>query len=79
MCVVCVCVCVCTYCRFALFSALPCSLLLMDPVELYDHIFGGEKEAGCFTFLWLETSQQAHNIKMTSYQRRCDVITSHRR
>ena len=22
--------------------------------------------------------QQAHNIKMTSYQRRCDVITSHR-
>ena len=23
--------------------------------------------------------QQAHNIKMTSYQRRCDVITSHRR
>ena len=25
------------------------------------------------------TSQQAHNIKMTSYQRRCDVITSHRR
>ena len=25
------------------------------------------------------SSQQAHNIKMTSYQRRCDVITSHRR
>ena len=24
-------------------------------------------------------TQQAHNIKMTSYQRRCDVITSHRR
>ena len=24
-------------------------------------------------------SAQAHNIKMTSYQRRCDVITSHRR
>ena len=24
-------------------------------------------------------SQWAHNIKMTSYQRRCDVITSHRR
>ena len=24
-------------------------------------------------------AQQAHNIKMTSYQRRCDVITSHRR
>ena len=23
--------------------------------------------------------QQAHNVKMTSYQRRCDVITSHRR
>ena len=23
--------------------------------------------------------QQAHNIKMTSYKRRCDVITSHRR
>ena len=23
--------------------------------------------------------QRAHNIKMTSYQRRCDVITSHRR
>ena len=30
---------------------------------------------------WVHTqsSQQAHNIKMTSYQRRCDVITSHRR
>ena len=25
------------------------------------------------------TTQQAHNIKMMSYQRRCDVITSHRR
>ena len=25
------------------------------------------------------TSQWAHNVKMTSYQRRCDVITSHRR
>ena len=25
------------------------------------------------------TTQQAHNVKMTSYQRRCDVITSHRR
>ena len=24
-------------------------------------------------------SQWAHNVKMTSYQRRCDVITSHRR
>ena len=24
-------------------------------------------------------AEQAHNIKMTSYQRRCDVITSHRR
>ena len=24
-------------------------------------------------------TQQAHNVKMTSYQRRCDVITSHRR
>ena len=24
-------------------------------------------------------TQQAHNMKMTSYQRRCDVITSHRR
>ena len=24
-------------------------------------------------------TQQAHNIKMMSYQRRCDVITSHRR
>ena len=27
----------------------------------------------------LDVTQQAHNIKMTSYQRRCDVITSHRR
>ena len=26
-----------------------------------------------------KTSQWAHNVKMTSYQRRCDVITSHRR
>ena len=26
-----------------------------------------------------EITQQTHNIKMTSYQRRCDVITSHRR
>ena len=25
------------------------------------------------------TAQPANNIKMTSYQRRCDVITSHRR
>ena len=24
-------------------------------------------------------TQQAHNVKMTSYQRQCDVITSHRR
>ena len=24
-------------------------------------------------------TQQAHNVKMTSFQRRCDVITSHRR
>ena len=24
-------------------------------------------------------SQWAHNVKVTSYQRRCDVITSHRR
>ena len=23
-------------------------------------------------------SQQAHDVKMTSYQRRCDVMTSHR-
>ena len=27
----------------------------------------------------LERTQWAHNVKMTSYQRRCDVITSHRR
>ena len=27
----------------------------------------------------LATTQRAHNVKMTSYQRRCDVITSHRR
>ena len=27
----------------------------------------------------LVASQWAHNVKMTSYQRRCDVITSHRR
>ena len=26
-----------------------------------------------------EPAQWAHNVKMTSYQRRCDVITSHRR
>ena len=26
-----------------------------------------------------KSSQWAHNVKMTSYQRRCDVITSHRR
>ena len=26
-----------------------------------------------------KTTQWAHNVKMTSYQRRCDVITSHRR
>ena len=26
-----------------------------------------------------KSTQQAHNIKITSYQRRCDVITSHRR
>ena len=25
------------------------------------------------------TSQRAFGVKMTSYQRRCDVITSHRR
>ena len=25
------------------------------------------------------TTQWAHNVKMTSYQRQCDVITSHRR
>ena len=25
------------------------------------------------------TSQRAHDVKMTSYQRRCDVMTSHRR
>ena len=28
---------------------------------------------------WSESSQWAHNNTMTSYQRRCDVITSHRR
>ena len=27
----------------------------------------------------MEVAQQAHNLKTTSYQRRCDVITSHRR
>ena len=27
----------------------------------------------------LNVTQQANNIKMTSYQRRCDVITSHQR
>ena len=27
----------------------------------------------------LKIIQWAHNVKMTSYQRRCDVITSHRR
>ena len=26
-----------------------------------------------------DTTQWAHNVKMTLYQRRCDVITSHRR
>ena len=26
-----------------------------------------------------ENAQQAHNLKTTSYQRRCDVMTSHRR
>ena len=27
--------------------------------------------------MWTASSQQAHNVKTTSYQRRCDVITSH--
>ena len=27
----------------------------------------------------LIASQRAHDVKMTSYQRRCDVMTSHRR
>ena len=27
----------------------------------------------------LSTTQQAHNLKITSYQRRCDAMTSHRR
>ena len=26
-----------------------------------------------------ESTQRAHDVKMTSYQRRCDVMTSHRR
>ena len=29
--------------------------------------------------LFMTISQWAHNVKMTSYQRRCNVITSHRR
>ena len=39
---------------------------------------GGMLRPGTSTFDNLP-SQQANNIKMTSYQRRCDVITSHRR
>ena len=27
----------------------------------------------------VDPSQRAHDVKMTSYQRRCDVMTSHRR
>ena len=26
-----------------------------------------------------ETSKRVHDVKMTSYERRCDVMTSHRR
>ena len=32
-----------------------------------------------FLFWFIELSQRAHNVKMTPYQCRCDVITSHRR
>ena len=33
----------------------------------------------CNWYYKLTCTQWAHNVKMTSYQRRCDVITSHRR
>ena len=32
-------------------------------------------DLGSYSLSFKELSQQAHNIKMTSYQRRCDVIT----
>ena len=31
------------------------------------------------SYRFQHAAQRAHNVKMTSYQRRCDVITSHRR
>ena len=54
-----------------------CWIWIIDVSQQYFEYFRKIEEAELVENL--PPTQQAHNIKMTSYQRRCDVITSHRR
>ena len=50
------------------------TLLILSCLMLRDNVFDQ-----AYSFFMYFFPQRAHDVRMTSYQRRCDVMTSHRR